>query len=662
MNLTRIYYSAFFIVLIISAFSYVDFAITALLLITSGVLLCGLVFRNRECKSYALSKLMLAYLAWLFVVALNSAVPNPSMATLAILAGLPVTYLLASNLPNYSEIWKTLRIVFFVLAQVLASWAIWQVSNNIGYGQAVGPLLDRNAFAALMNLLWFPSAYLFISSAHNSKRTISTLLGFGLFIISIALFATSSRGGIATWALLLPVFLWATYKYTNSRLLVLIVPIIALIGYFCSSQLLHSNIADRTFHLVQDGSVQDESTNVRLQIWQSTIRIALDHPILGTGWGTFGYIYPAYRLQKENISSGFLAHNDYLQFAAEGGLPALLILLSILVALLFLLKRSLKYAASPKGLESIALTLGVLALFIQAGVNFIFYYSFIGIIAGLYLASAAQLTDKFQTIQIWSLEQIRPSVKRLLIGVIITVISLPFVLHIIATIFLTGSQLAIKAVNVVAPDVSAFDVARLIAAVRPAEGLAQSYMLQTYEYYLKSDSSSKDIGIIDKRDLLAEAIERFDSVRKLEANNPRIGVREVKILMEHQSTFGTNNAHAKIRQILNDNLRADPYHADSMIALSRMQVAEGNMVDALNTLQYAEQHILTRRDEQLIVVEALRQQSPKPVAALDEIEEKLHQVHSASEAGVASRDDAAFYDDIEMRLNTIMKQIQQQMN
>jgi hypothetical protein len=571
-------------------------------------------------------------------------------------------YLFASNLSSYDQIWKTLRIVFFVLAVILASWAIWQVANNIGYGHAVGPLLDRNAFAALMNLLWFPAAYLLISGAIVIKRVFSVLLAIGLFIISIALFATTSRGGIATWLLLMPVFLWASYKYTNSRLLVLIVPIIALTAYFCSSQLLHSNVAERSFLIVQNGSVQDGSTNARLQIWQSTIKMALDHPLVGTGWGTFGYIYPAYRLPIENTTSGFLAHNDYLQFAAEGGFPALFILLGILIALLFLLKRSLNHAASQTGIESIALILGVLALFIQAVVNFIFYYAFISIIAGLYLARAAQLADKFQTIQVQSFQQIRPLVKRLIVGTIITIVSVPFALHIFSTIFLTGSQLGLKAVNLLAPKVSAFDVARLITAVRPAEGLAQEYMMQTYEYYLMDDSSALEKGVIDKSGLLKEAIERFDSVRKLEANNPKIGTREVKILMAYHSIYGTNDAHEKIRQILKANLKADPYHANSMIALSRLQVAEGNKVEALNTLQFAEQHILTRRDEQLIAVEALRQQAPKPIVELDEIEEKLHQIHSDSETGVASVVDAGFYENVDLRLNAIAKQIQQQRN
>lgn len=648
MNLSRIYYPAFFTILIISAFSYVDFAVTALLLITAGVLLCRNIFAKQKWQSYKLSTIMLAYLVWLFVVALSSSIPNASMVTLAILAGMPVMYLFASNLSNYDEIWKMLRIVFFVLGVILAIWAIWQVVNNIGYGYATGPLLDRNAFAALMNLLWYPTAYLLISSAHDSKRALAILFAIGLFLISLALFATTSRGGIGSWLLLLPALLWAIYKFTGSKLLVAIIPIIALAAYFSSSHLLHSSIADRTFQLAQDAS-----TNARLQIWESTIQMALDHPVTGSGWGSFGYVYPAYRMQIENGSSGFFAHNDYLQFAAEGGFPAILLLLGMLIALLFQLKRSLNLANKQTGMESVALILGVLALFIQAGVNFIFYFAFMSITAGFFLARASQLTEVPTLFSIPKFDQIRPSVKRLVAGTAILFISAPFALHLIAQLCLTGSMLGLNLINLAAPKVTAFDVARLITVIRPAEGLAQEYVMQTFEHYL-SDDANLNASSIDKGELLREAIEHFDSVRAREANNPRVGAREVKILMAHKSSYGEDKAYAKVKQILAANLKANPYHANSMIALSRLQLAQGSKADALITLQNSIEHILTRRDEQLIALETLRQlAAPKVFVELDDIEQQLQQVRSDAETGKASRRDDDFYENVDKRLGEI---------
>jgi thioredoxin-like negative regulator of GroEL len=180
--------------------------------------------------------------------------------------------------------------------------------------------------------------------------------------------------------------------------------------------------------------------------------------------------------------------------------------------------------------------------------------------------------------------------------------------------------------------------------------------MQTFEYYL--EDSNLNIGAINKSELLSEAVEHFDMVRKREANNPRVGTREVKILLGHQSVYGIDKTYAKVKEILAANLKADPYHANSMIALSRLQLAQGQKEEALNTLKNSIEHILTRRDEQLIAVETIRQlTAPKVIVELDDIEKELQQVRSDSETGKATRRDDSFYEEIDRRLGKIYSQI-----
>jgi hypothetical protein len=182
--------------------------------------------------------------------------------------------------------------------------------------------------------------------------------------------------------------------------------------------------------------------------------------------------------------------------------------------------------------------------------------------------------------------------------------------------------------------------------------------MQTFEYYL-SDGANLNASSIDRGELLEEAIERFDSVRSQEANNPKLGAREVKILMAHKTIYGEDKAYAKVQQILTANLKADPFHANSMIAHSRLQLEQGHKEDALYSLQVAIQHVLTRRDEQLITVETLRQlASPKIFNELDAIEAKLQQLRSDSESGKVSRINGGFYDDIDKQLNEVASRIQ----
>ena len=660
----------FVVCLILSGFWYIGSAITGLLLIVASIFGSNLIFSRQTLQVYSLSKLMLAYLVWLFIVAYTSKIPNPSMMTLAVLAGLPVMYLVASNMPNFADIWQNLRLLLLIAAVGLALWAIWQVANKIGYGWAVGPLVDRNAFAALMNLLWFPAVFLFISNQSASKCWLKLTLGGGLFIISMALFATTSRGGILIWLLLLPFMLCAIYRRTKSKQIIIVVLVIATSAYICCAQFLHSDIADRNFQIgapVQIGSganvgqlSKDASVNARLLMWQSTLKIAYDHPLIGTGWGTFESYYPAYRSPLENITSGVVAHNDYVQLTSEGGIPILILQLSIFLNILLQLRKSLNSASEDAGFESTALLLGVSAVFMHAAVNFIFFFAFMNIIAGLYLARVSQLIGKVKIIKLPDFKQIRPLVKRLLVSFIILLVGAPFALHLIAEACLTDSQPGLKAINLVAPNITIYKIANVITTIRPQEIIAQQAMLQIAEQYLATNpKNSKDKHDFSHQ-LLNETIERFDAVRAWSANNPKMGVREVKLLMEHHDMLDTNVAYIKAQQVLSDNLKADPYHAYSMIWFSRLQVAQGLDAEAMRTLKLAENHVRTERDQQLIVVEALRQlAAPKIIADLDHIEKQLGLVRSDSETGTPLILSSDFSKNIDARLKAIAAQIQQ---
>ena len=666
MNITRSANLLFILCLIFSGFWYVGSALTGLLLITLVVVGLRSTFTRQVWQDFALTKLMLIYIAWLFIVALNSPVPNTSMITLPVLAGLPVMYLMATNSLIFAEIWKSLRVIFFVSAVGLAAWAVFQVINNVGYGHAVGPLVDRNAFAALMNLLWFPASYLFIITKFKTNPWQSTLEGIGLFVISLALFATASRGGIGIWLLLLPFLLWASYQFNKSKQLIAAILLIATLAFFCSATLLHSSVVERPIQLA--ALAQDASTNARLMMWQSTTKMALAHPFIGTGWGTFVGYYPAYRLPIENSTSGLSAHNDYLQLAAEGGIPVLLLQLGVVFGLLFQLKRVIKYVATDADLESVALLLGVLAVFIQAGVNFIFCFAFMNLLVGLYLARVAQLTDTVNTVRIYQFKKIRSWLKQLFTGFIILLIVAPFGLHLIAQACLTGIQPGLKVINFFKADISAYEIASFITIIRPVENLAQEYLTQSAEHVLTNLARETSIMNNDHLQLLNETLVRLENLRANSANNPNYGVREVELLITYHTILDSTNtdsnilkgktAYSKAYQIIGDNLKADPYHAKSMIALSRLQVVEGHTSNALHTLNLAEQHILTRRDQQLILVETLRQlAAPRIITELDDIEKELNLVQSDSETGKPLVLPVNFSELLDAKLNSISEKI-----
>lgn len=652
MNSRQFIYLLFITELILSGFWYAGSAVTAMFLIVAGVTLCQIILTQQSCQVYALSKLMLLHLLWLFVVAWLSAVPETAMMNLAILAALPVLYLFATHTTTLAHIWQYLRVGLFVTAVVLALWGMWQVFHKIGYGYAQGPFGDRNLFAALMNLLWFPAAFMFITGHHSRHNFKQLVIGIGLFIICAGLFATTSRGGIATWLLLAPVLLWAAYRHNQSKKHVVFIVLIAALAYLFSALLLNANIADRSFQLDQD-----PSTSARLLLWQSTIKMMLLHPVIGSGWGTFANYYSAYRVPHETSTAGFFAHNDYLQLAMEGGIPALLLQIFILSGVLIQLRRSLRRVAEIKAFESVTLLLGVLALFIHALVNFIFYQALMNILAGLYLARAAQLTDKAHILPVVNVRNINAFVMYLFAGVVVAFISLPYGAHLLGQAINKQSNVAIH--NLLSDKFGAYKLAELITVIQPQERVSQETILQTAELALEDTVFINKMGKDFYHSLLDSTLQRFDMVRALNANDAAIGVRQAKILIRHHEAFDNGYAYKKAHQVLTENLSANAYHVDSIIALSRLQRLEGRATQAIHTIAHARTYVFKQRDKQLIHIELLRQlAAPQAVAELDATEKELRKIHFFSETGKALILPENYFSQMDAKLDAIAYRIQ----
>jgi O-antigen ligase len=590
----------------------------ALLMLTS--ITCYFSVNRKTWHNYQFSLMMVVYLIWLCVVALFSSQSSISMMTLAVLTALPLMFLSATNISSFNVIWRILNKTLLLVGFSFAIWAIYQVS--VEGKLAEGPLEDRNAFAALMNLIWFLAVIAFTKYLKEKNIKASAASGLCILIVSIALFATSSRAGIVAWLILQPLLIWCVYQFTQSKKITAIVPMIALIAYFFSAIPLNSDVSQRSFSLKQD-----KSTSARVLLWKSSAEIALDNPITGTGWGTFESIYPAYRYKEENTTKGLYTHNDYLQFAAEGGIPAALLLISILIGILLQIKKNLTSIRSDAQFESVVLLLAVLALFIHASLNFIFYYAFMNAIAGLYLARVALLTEKPKTLSLTNLHLFRPYARRVVAGFIILLFAMPFITRQFAMSTLSNSQSGLKALNKVFPDLSAPAIAHFINAIYPKELISQNYALLEIENTLLNSNFNDETHFDIKKQYLLEAIAKFDYVRSQTANNPELGVREAKILIKYHNFFDTGFAFAKANEVLDANIKAIPFDPDSYIMQSRLELAQGNHSKAMRILKSAEQKMIYQLDHRLVYVEILRQQSDSSLfEELDTLEKEIRLV------------------------------------
>lgn len=70
--------------------------------------------------------------------------------------------------------------------------------------------------------------------------------------------------------------------------------------------------------------------SLRADLVKSSIDMIRDRPLMGFGLGTWPTAYPAYARFDDGLFVN-QAHNDWVQWAAEGGLPLLAMMLAIVV-------------------------------------------------------------------------------------------------------------------------------------------------------------------------------------------------------------------------------------------------------------------------------------------------------------------------------------------
>ncbi|OFC29957.1 O-antigen ligase family protein [Acidithiobacillus caldus] len=352
---------------------------------------------------------MLLWLFWYWLTLFWSHVPYSSWFYFWTLGSVPLGFLfwVLQSDRDIQSAWPWFWRGVIASTWILAGIALWQYYTLLAEGanwaglRPRGPLLDTNSFSAWMNLFFFPlTARFFIVDGRKSRPFRSLQVNWNvagyLATITLVLFAdfsTGSRGGLLAWLCTLPIALWGLRGSQRQWARWALILGIAIIAFTLTN---YPKGFDILGHLSSHYIVHNSSTVARSLMWIATWHIFLSHPYLGTGLGSYFLFYPAYRLPGELASAGTYAHNDYIEFLAEGGLINLGFLLAFAGTLFYALYRLIIHPARLGISEenrywALGLVLGVFAITGHALGNFIFYNLPLSILAGIFLAQAWRL-------------------------------------------------------------------------------------------------------------------------------------------------------------------------------------------------------------------------------------------------------------------------------
>jgi len=139
-----------------------------------------------------------------------------------------------------------------------------------------------------------------------------------LLLTILAVTFCASRGGFLGLAVAAVFLVWHTKR--RARNLVLVSALVLPLSFALPTSPLHRLL---------DPTTDFGSTQFHLEAWKAGLRMIEAHPIAGIGLGNFKLLMPSYMAPGTNIDVDSVAHNMFIEVAAELGLPALVIFLAI---------------------------------------------------------------------------------------------------------------------------------------------------------------------------------------------------------------------------------------------------------------------------------------------------------------------------------------------
>lgn len=243
------------------------------------------------------------------------------------------------------------------VAQYFAGWQyIWNVPRRYYLGSASGTYINHNHFAGLLEMVLPLALMLALYYAQKSRRPSARsrgeffpdlghpdllkclLLLLASTVIFLGVVFSFSRMGIISMLASLIALALAVWtgrrRYPQPAGFILLL----LFGGAVAAVWLGAGPVVRDFEALSRGDPLERGTEGRRALWADTLKLIGAHPFAGSGLGCFEIAFTRFQSVELDYTIDH-AHNDYLEFAAELGIPAAAVLFG---ALFWLVARSLQ--------------------------------------------------------------------------------------------------------------------------------------------------------------------------------------------------------------------------------------------------------------------------------------------------------------------------------
>lgn len=241
---------------------------------------------------------------------------------------------------------------------------IWNVPKRYYLDCATGTFVNRNHYAGFLEATLALGLGLAVYEARRMREPSRALLiGLATVLGLAGLLLSFSRTGIALGLGALG-WTWFLSGGRRVRTSVVVAAAIVLVAAVPLLQIGADRLADRY------AAASDELTaeGGRVVVWRDTAAMAARFPITGTGFGTFAEVYPRYRSPEVRLLYQH-AHNDALQFLAEGGAIGVGFLLCVLIPVA---RRGTAGLGGAFGVLGVGAAAGLVALLLHSLVDFNF--------------------------------------------------------------------------------------------------------------------------------------------------------------------------------------------------------------------------------------------------------------------------------------------------